>query len=238
MLFCPATCVDFKNSFHIIIGAFFYLVWVLCWAVNPGKNTKLIYNAMILVTIPQENAWIATPYDELTHSEKTHLARQNQSAFCKGMQRPSIRDFLKAWAAANLSSGYASWMLVVWAQNARIFTFMHRVHSELKTQTQSDPLKIVAARLANEARVICFDEFFVSDITDAMILGTLMENYLLRYCFGGDIQYRSGWPVSQRCKGHATRHRFNQQNTRIVNVDSGVIIVCAPYNKPRFIIIR
>ena len=54
--------------------------------------------------------------------------------------------------------------------------FMHRVHEELKTLTgKSDPLKIIAKRFADEACIICFDEFFVSDITDAMILGTLFE---------------------------------------------------------------
>ena len=54
--------------------------------------------------------------------------------------------------------------------------FMYRVHDELKQlKNAQDPLKLVAAKLAKEARVICFDEFFVSDITDAMILGTLME---------------------------------------------------------------
>ena len=54
--------------------------------------------------------------------------------------------------------------------------FMHRIHDELKLlDNEQDPLKIIAAKLARETRVICFDEFFVSDITDAMILGTLME---------------------------------------------------------------
>ena len=38
-----------------------------------------------------------------------------------------------------------------------------------------DPLTVIADRIAREARVICFDEFFVSDITDAMILAGLFE---------------------------------------------------------------
>ncbi|MBI3904797.1 MAG: cell division protein ZapE [Pseudomonas fluorescens] len=54
--------------------------------------------------------------------------------------------------------------------------FMKRVHEEMKTLSgEKNPLTIIAKRFATEARVICFDEFFVSDITDAMILGTLME---------------------------------------------------------------
>src|SRR5690554_3779612 len=54
--------------------------------------------------------------------------------------------------------------------------FMQRVHQELRElKGEKNPLKIIARKFADEARVICFDEFFVTDITDAMILGTLME---------------------------------------------------------------
>ena len=53
---------------------------------------------------------------------------------------------------------------------------MHRIHEELtEAAGEQDPLQGIAKKLASEARVICFDEFFVSDITDAMILGTLLE---------------------------------------------------------------
>jgi cell division protein ZapE len=53
---------------------------------------------------------------------------------------------------------------------------MYRVHGELKRlQNREDPLEIVADGLAQQARVICFDEFFVADIADAMILGKLLD---------------------------------------------------------------
>lgn len=53
--------------------------------------------------------------------------------------------------------------------------FMRDVHRELDTlKLEEDPLLIVARRWARRYRLICFDEFHVSDIADAMILGRLL----------------------------------------------------------------
>ena len=53
--------------------------------------------------------------------------------------------------------------------------FMQHVHAELNALGErEDPLRTVAARVAGRAQVLCFDEFHVSDITDAMILGRLL----------------------------------------------------------------
>lgn len=59
--------------------------------------------------------------------------------------------------------------------------FMADVHEDLRMHaSHSDPLTLVADGLAARTRVICFDEFFVSDIADAMILGTLFERLFAR----------------------------------------------------------
>jgi len=53
--------------------------------------------------------------------------------------------------------------------------FMDEIHERLKhIGDKSDPLSLVARDIARRSRVLCFDEFHVSDIGDAMILGTLM----------------------------------------------------------------
>ncbi|MEP7062637.1 MAG: cell division protein ZapE [Betaproteobacteria bacterium] len=55
--------------------------------------------------------------------------------------------------------------------------FMRAVHAELATLAHAeDPLATVAARIARRWRLVCFDEFHVSDVADAMILGRLLEH--------------------------------------------------------------
>lgn len=54
--------------------------------------------------------------------------------------------------------------------------FMQRVHRELsELEGEKNPIERLGERLAAEAEVICFDEFFVSDIADAMILANFLD---------------------------------------------------------------
>ena len=59
--------------------------------------------------------------------------------------------------------------------------FMRRVHDGLNRWSgTANPLEQVAQEFADEARILCFDEFFVSDIGDAMILAELLEALFAR----------------------------------------------------------
>jgi cell division protein ZapE len=54
--------------------------------------------------------------------------------------------------------------------------FMREIHARMKALSGTeDPLEAIATEIARELRLLCFDEFHVSDIADAMILARLLE---------------------------------------------------------------
>ncbi len=103
--------------------------------------------------------------------------------------------------------------------------FMRRVHRDLERHKgHANPLQRVAESIASEARVICFDEFFVSDITDAMILALLLEALFERGVtlvatsnIIPDLLYRDGL---QRQRFLPAIDLLNK-HCEVVNVDGG-----------------
>ncbi|MGD8829502.1 MAG: cell division protein ZapE [Pseudomonadales bacterium] len=103
--------------------------------------------------------------------------------------------------------------------------FMQRVHRELtELSGTSDPLKTVAEGIAEETSVICFDEFFVSDIGDAMILGELFEHLFARgvtlvatsnvepdRLYENGLQRRRFLPAIESIKAHTRVHRLETE---------------------------
>jgi cell division protein ZapE len=102
---------------------------------------------------------------------------------------------------------------------------MHDVHERMKTLSfVEDPLDKVAAAIARETRVLCFDEFYVSDIGDAMILGRLLEGLFKR---GVTLVATSNSPPDELYKDGLQRQRFLpaiqllHEHTDVVNMDGG-----------------
>ena len=111
-------------------------------------------------------------------------------------------------------------------QRTHFHRFMRHVHSRLAVHKGvKNPLTVVAQELADEARVICFDEFFVTDITDAMILAKLLESL---FELGVVLVATSNIEPQGLYENGLQRQRFLpaiallEQHTEVVNVDGGV----------------
>ncbi len=104
--------------------------------------------------------------------------------------------------------------------------FMREVHQSLtRLQGKKDPLDLVAKEISDKAFIICFDEFFVSDITDAMLLGGLMEALFSR---GVSLVATSNIDPDNLYKDGLQRQRFLpaialiKQHTEVLNIDGGI----------------
>lgn len=104
--------------------------------------------------------------------------------------------------------------------------FMQRVQKELVAlQGQLNPLQKVADIIHQEAILICFDEFFVSNVSDAMILGDLFS---LLFDKGITLVATSNIEPEGLYKNGIHRDRFLpaiaqvQKHTTVMNIDAGV----------------
>jgi cell division protein ZapE len=105
-------------------------------------------------------------------------------------------------------------------QRQHFHRFMSEVHARLRElPNRSDPLADVADGLAEQVDLLCLDEFFVSDIGDAMILARLLEHLFARdVCLvttsntAPDNLYRDGLqrerflPAIELLKAHCVVH--------------------------------
>ena len=180
----------------------------------------------------QENAVkeLQRLYDELMQPQKKIKWRVKLAQkFGKGMTKPSIQGLYFYGGVGRgktyLVDTFYDCLPIDKKMRVHFHRFMQRIHNELKLlDGQSDPLKSIAKKIASETRIICFDEFFVSDITDAMILGTLMEEL---FSHGIVLVATSNIIPDDLYKNGLQRARFLpaieliNENTRVVNVDSG-----------------
>jgi cell division protein ZapE len=105
-------------------------------------------------------------------------ARRN--ALLKLVARPEIPRGVYLWGAVGrgksfLMDCFFSSVPLIRKTRIHFHEFMRGVHRELDdVKGMADPLDEVARRVAQRARLVCFDEFHVSDIADAMILHRLL----------------------------------------------------------------
>jgi cell division protein ZapE len=104
--------------------------------------------------------------------------------------------------------------------------FMREVHLSLQAhRNESDPLLKVAARIARETRLMCFDEFHVSDIADAMMLGRLMQALFdagVVFCITSNYPPDGLYPNGLQRELFLPTIELLKQKLDVIEIDAGI----------------
>ncbi|HEY9573894.1 MAG TPA: cell division protein ZapE [Pusillimonas sp.] len=152
------------------------------------------------------------------------------STLRKIFRRPDVPRGVYMWGGVGRGKSFlmdAFYLTVPVKRKTRVHfhEFMHGVHHELSNvRGQQDPLDEVARRIAKRYRLICFDEFHVSDVADAMILYRLL---LRLFEYGTSFIMTSNYEPSTLYPDGLHRDRILpaikliQERMDVVNVDVG-----------------
>lgn len=115
---------------------------------------------------------------------------------------------------------------VVKKRRIHFHRFMQEVHQRMNALTgQAEPLAGVAREVAQDARLLCLDEFHITDITDAMLMRKLLEGLMEQ---GVVVLTTSNFAPDELYLHGLQRNQFLpaidliKKNLEIVNVDDGI----------------
>ena len=133
-----------------------------------------------------------------------YKARRN-TALRRFLVKPSLPKGVYLWGGVGRGKSFlmdAFFLCVPLVRKRRVHFhhFMRDIHRELDAlRGEADPIAKAAERTAKRYRLICFDEFHVSDIADAMILGRFLDQVMDRgvvFCmtsnYAPDALYANG----------------------------------------------
>ncbi len=162
--------------------------------------------------------------------EWTEYKARRSNAIKRMLVKPPLPKGVYLWGAVGRGKSFlmdAFYLCVPLVRKRRVHFhhFMREIHRELaELKGTEDPLAAAAERTARRYRLICFDEFHVSDIADAMILGRFLEQVMDR---GVQFVMTSNYHPDQLYPNGLQRERFLpaievlKSRLDVVNVDGG-----------------
>lgn len=174
--------------------------------------------------------WRAVERLQHLYEEWSAYKRRRSSALKRLLVKPPLPKGVYLWGPVGRGKSFlmdAFFLCVPLARKRRVHFhhFMREIHRELdELKGAEDPITEVAARTARRHRLICFDEFHVSDIADAMILGRFLEQVMER---GVEFVMTSNYHPDQLYPGGLQRERFLpaieliKSRLDVVSVDGG-----------------
>ena len=175
--------------------------------------------------------WRAVERLQQLFEEWSAYKARRSSALKRLLVKPPLPKGVYLWGPVGRGKSFlmdAFFLCVPLVRKRRVHFhhFMREVHRELdELKGTEDPLAALAERTARSCRLICFDEFHVSDIADAMILGRLLEQTMDR---GVEFVMTSNYHPERLYPNGLQRERFLpaieliKSRLDIVAVDNGV----------------
>ena len=164
-------------------------------------------------------------YEDLIGLEKM------ESLFVRLLARKRVVKGLYLWGGVGrgksfLMDSFFKCAPVAFKRRIHFHRFMQEVHQRMTALTgQAEPLAGVARDVAKETRLLCLDEFHITDITDAMMMRKLLEGLMAQ---GVVVLTTSNFEPDALYLHGLQRNQFMpaidliKQNFDIVNVDGGV----------------
>jgi len=130
--------------------------------------------------------WRAVERLQNLYDEWTAYKKLRNTAWKRMLVKPELPRGVYLWGGVGrgksfLMDSFYRCVPLIRKRRVHFHHFMREIHRELsEVKGTEDPIAAVAERVAKRFRLICFDEFHVSDIADAMILGRFLDRVMDR----------------------------------------------------------
>jgi cell division protein ZapE len=180
--------------------------------------------------VSDSSQWRAVERLQRLYEEWIDYKSRRSNALKRLLVKPDPPKGVYLWGAVGRGKSFlmdSFYLCVPLVRKRRVHFhhFMREIHREMnELKGEADPLVAVAERTAMRYRLICFDEFHVSDIADAMILGRYLEKVMGR---GVQFVMTSNYHPDQLYPNGLQRERFLpaiellKSRLDVVNVDGG-----------------
>ena len=171
--------------------------------------------------------------DRLQQSYEDWVAykAKRSTSFKRLINRPDVPRGVYMWGGVGrgksfLMDSFYSVVPLVRKTRLHFHEFMRDVHRQLDgLKGIADPLDEVARRIAKKYRLICFDEFHVSDIADAMILYNLLKALLdngVSFVMTSNYQPDTLYPDGLHRDRMLPTIKLLNERLDVMNIDAGV----------------
>ena len=164
-------------------------------------------------------------YDEWT----AYKARRN-TTLKRMLVKPPLPKGVYLWGGVGRGKSFlmdSFYLCVPLLRKRRVHFhhFMREIHRELnEVKGTEDPIAEVATRTAKRYRLICFDEFHVSDIADAMILGRFIDQVMERgvvFCMTSNYAPDNLYPNGLQRERFLPTIELIKRRMDVLEVDAG-----------------